>query len=452
MATDYPTPELLTDLYELNMLHAYWAHGMTGTAVFDLYIRSLPDQRNYLIAAGLEEALDYLETLSFSPASLQALEALAPPGDFPPEFIESLANFRFTGHVDAVAEGTPVFDGEPILRVEAPLPEAQFVETYLLNQIHLQTTLASKAARVVDAAKGRSVVDFGARRAHGVDAANKAARAGYLAGFTGTSNILASHRYGIPPAGTMAHSYIQAIGDELTAFRSFAATSPETVLLVDTYDTLQGIQNVITLAAELGDNFRARGIRIDSGDLLAHSTQARAMLDRAGLDHVSVIASGGLDEHQIANLVAAAAPIDAFGVGTDTVTSSDAPTLDAVYKLASYQGDGRIKLSDEKATLPDRKQVWHIYEGNTAHHDLIGLADETVDGHPLLMPAMRAGRRTSPSPPLDNLRTTSAELRQRLPAAIRSLQPTTSPYPAHLTPALEAARADAARHASAYST
>ena len=443
MVNDSQDRALLTDLCELNMLHAYWAHGMTGTAVFDLCVRSLPDQRNYLIAAGLEEALDYLETLSFSPASLQTLAALAPPGNFPPDFLDSLANFRFTGHVDAVAEGTPVFEGEPILRVEAPLPEAQFVETYLLNQIHLQTTLASKAARVVD---------FGARRAHGVDAANKAARAGYLAGFTGTSNVLASHCYGIPPARTMAHSYIQAIADELTASRSFAATSPETVLLVDTYDTRQGVQNVIALADELGDNFRVRGIRIDSGDLVPLSTQARAMLDRAGLTEVSVIASGGLDEHQIASLVAAGAPIDAFGVGTDTVTSSDAPTLDAVYKLASYQGDGRIKLSEDKATLPDRKQVWRVYEGDTAHHDLIGLADEIVDGHPLLMPAMRAGHRLSPSPPLDNLRTTSAELRQRLPAVIRSLQPTTSPYPVRLTPALEAARSAASQRASAYSS
>ena len=447
MATVPPSSELLTDLYELNMLRAYLAQDMTGTAVFDLYVRTLPPQRNYLVAAGLEDVLLYLESLAFSPASLDALAAVGLPADF----LDSLATFRFTGDVDAVAEGTPIFAGEPILRVEAPLPQAQFIETYLLNQVHLQTTLASRAARVVRAAAGRSVVDFGARRAHGIDAANKAARSGYLVGFTGTSNVLAAHRYRIPPAGTMAHSYVQAIGDELTAFRTFAATSPETVLLVDTYDTIQGIHNVIALANELGDNFRVRGVRIDSGDLVSLANQARALLDDAGLTEVSVIASGGLDEHDIARLVASGAPIDAFGVGTHIVTSADAPTLDAVYKLASYEGDARIKLSHDKATLPARKQVWRIYDGDFAHHDLIGLADETIDGLPLLMPAMRAGRRVSPSPPLDNLRTTSASLRQRLPASLHALTPADTPYPVHLTAALDAARAEAAQRASAFS-
>jgi nicotinate phosphoribosyltransferase len=448
MVSDKPNHELFTDLYELNMLRAYFARGMSGTAVFDLYVRSLPPQRNYLIAAGLEDVLSYLETLQFSSESLAQLAALG----FPPEFLEQLDGFGFTGAVDAVAEGTPIFEGEPLLRIEAPLPQAQLIETYLLNQVHLQTTLASKAARVVDAAEGRSVVDFGARRAHGTDAANKAARAGYLAGFTGTSNVLAAQRYGIPPAGTMAHSYIQAVGDELSAFRSFAAASPETVLLVDTYDTLRGVQNVIALAAELGDDFRVRGIRLDSGDLAALATEARELLDRAGLTEVSVIASGGLDEHDIAALLVEGAPIDAFGVGTDTVTSADAPTLDAVYKLASYEDDGRVKLSPDKATLPHRKQVWRVYEGETAHHDLIGLADEVVDGLPLLLPAMRGGRRTAPSPPLENLRATSAELRGRLPAALRSLEAAATPYPVHTTPALEAARSEAVERAAGFSS
>lgn len=448
MVVDYPNRELLTDFYELSMLRAYWAEGLTSTAVFDLYVRSLPAQRNYLIAAGLEDVLSYLEQLEFGPGSLEALAAIG----FPADFLDELASFRFTGDVDAIAEGTPVFAGEPIIRIEAPLPEAQLIETYLLNQVHLQTTVASKCARIVDAAEGRSVVDFGARRAHGVDAANKAARAGYLVGFTGTSNVLASQRYGIPPAGTMAHSYVQAMGDELSAFRSFAATSPETVLLVDTYDTIQGIRNVIALAAELGDDFQVRAVRIDSGDLAALAREARTLLDEAGLSQVSVIGSGGLDERQIACLVAAEAAIDAFGVGTDSATSADAPTLEAVYKLASYDGDDRVKLSADKATYPGRKQVWRVYEGDAAHHDVIGLADELVDGHPLLLPVMREGRRTAPSPPLENLRTTSGELRERLPKSLRSLEPAAAPYPVHITPALELARSEAAERAVGFSS
>jgi nicotinate phosphoribosyltransferase len=444
MYTDYPIPELFTDLYELNMLHAYLAHDMSEIAVFDLYVRSMPPERNYLVAAGLEDVLDYLQNLAFSDTSLEILASLG----FPTDFLDSLTTFRFTGDVDAVAEGTPVFEGESILRIEAPLPQAQFIETYLINQTHLQTALASKSARVVEAAQGRSIFDFGARRAHGIDAANKAARATYLVGFAGTSNVLAAHRYGIPAAGTMAHSYIQATGDELTAFRNFAAVSPESVLLVDTYDTLQGVQNVITLAAELGDEFQISGIRLDSGDLVKLASEARTLLDRAGLTEVSIIASGGLDEHDIVRLIDASAPIDAFGVGTDIVTSADAPTLDAVYKLASYRGDDRIKLSPHKSTLPGRKQIWRIYEGPIAHHDVIGLADEVVVGLPLLMPAMRAGHRVSPSPLLEDLRTTSAELRQRLPAALRSLTPTTSRYPVTRTPALESALADATQRAA----
>ncbi len=440
--------ELFTDLYELNMLRAYTAQGMSGTAVFDLYVRSLPPERNYLLAGGIDDALSYLEELRFSSDSLEQLAGLG----FPARFLEQLADFEFTGDVDAVTEGTPVFQGEPILRVEAPLPEAQLVETYLINQVHMQTALASKAARVVDAAEGRSVVDFGARRAHGTDAANKAARAGYLAGFTGTSNVLAAQRYGIPAAGTMAHSYVQAVGDELTAFRSFAAEAPDTVLLVDTYDTLQGVRNVIALAEELGDDFAVRGIRLDSGDLATLARESRALLDGAGLSEVIVIGSGGLDEHDIEALITAGAPIDAFGVGTDTVTSADAPTLDAVYKLASYEDDGRVKLSSDKATLPHRKQVWRVYDGETADHDVIGLTDESVEGEPLLSPVMRGGRRVAASPSLDELRAESAELRGRLPAELRALSKATSGYPVLLTPALEAARDEAAERASGYST
>ena len=278
---DEPGRALFTDLYQLTMLQAYAEHGLTASATFELFARSLPANRSYLLACGLDDALAYLEGLRFGDEALAALER---SGRFPSRFLDWLGGLRFSGDVYAMPEGTPAFAGEPLLTVEAPLPEAQLAETYLLNQLHLQTLIASKGARIVEAARGRPVVDFGTRRAHGTDAALKAARALYLAGMAATSNVLAADRYDIPATGTMAHSYVQAHDDESEAFRSFVATHPDTVLLVDTYDTAEGVRRVARLAAELGDAFRVRAVRLDSEPLAELAREARAILDAAGLE------------------------------------------------------------------------------------------------------------------------------------------------------------------------
>ncbi len=427
---------LFTDLYELTMLRSYFLEGLRAPAVFDLFVRTLPPQRNYLVACGLDDALVYLEQLSFPE---QAIDDLASLDQFPPQFLEQLRSLRFTGDVLAVPEGTPVFANEPILEVVAPLPEAQLAETFLLNQIHLQTVIASKGARVVEAAAGRPVTDFGARRAHGTDAALKAARALYIAGVDATSNVLAGQRYGIPVAGTMAHSYVQAHEDEMAAFRAFVAADPETVLLVDSYDTTEGVRNVVRLARELGDRFRVRGVRLDSGDLAEHARAARGMLDEAGLQQVEIFASGGLDEHSVAELVARGAPIDGFGVGTRLDVSADAPYLDAVYKLVAYDGRGRIKLSTEKATLPGRKQVWRVSEGGEPVRDIVALHDEAIDGEPLLRPVMQGGRRLAASTvTLDEARAHAGAQRDRLPARLRGLAAAEPPYAVEVSEGLRA--------------
>ena len=428
---------LFTDLYQLTMLQAYAEHGLTARATFELYARSLPANRSYLLACGLDDALAYLEGLRFGDEALAALER---GGRFPASFLDWLGELRFSGDVHAMPEGTPAFAGEPLLTVEAPLPEAQLAETYLLNQLHLQTLIASKGARIVEAADGRPVVDFGTRRAHGTDAALKAARALYLSGMAATSNVLAADRYGIPATGTMAHSYVQAHDDESEAFRSFTATHPDTVLLVDTYDTAEGVRRVARLAAELGDAFRVRAVRLDSEPLAELAREARAILDAAGLEQVEIVASGGLDETRIAELVAAGAPIDAFGVGTRAVSSADAPTFEAVYKLAAYDGRARIKLSAEKETLPGRKQVFRQRDAaGIASGDILARADERLDGEPLLEPVMRGGERLEAGKrTLAEARERAATERERLPASLRSLQAAAEPYPVEVSAALQA--------------
>ena len=364
---------LFTDLYQLTMLQAYFEERMTERAVFSLFVRRLPRRRNFLIACGLDIVLDYLENLRFTQQDLAYLDSL---GMFSDRFLAWLADFRFTGDVHAVREGTPIFANEPILEVEAPLPEAQLIETFVMNQVQLQTMLASKANRVVTAARGRSVIDFGARRMHGTDAALNAARAFWIAGVNATSNVLAGKRFGIPVAGTLAHSYIQAHGDEAAAFLAFAKLYPDTVLLIDTYDTLAGVQKVIDLAKRLGEYFKVRAVRLDSGDLLDLSLQARAALDQAGLHNIQIIASGSLDEYEIDALLSSGAPLDGFGVGTAMGVSADAPYLDIVYKLTSYAGDGRVKLSANKPVLPGRKQVFRNSENERETGDTIARADE----------------------------------------------------------------------------
>ena len=426
---------LLVDLYELTMMQAYWAHGIEGRATFDLFVRRLPAARNFLLVAGLETALELLESLRFTS---EDLEYLSRTGLFDLGFLDHLERFRFSGDVEAMAEGTVAFAGEPLLRLTAPLLEAQFFESLLMNQIHVQTLLASKAARVVLAAGGRRVVDFGMRRMHGVDAAVAGARAYWIAGLDGTSNVLAGQLYGIPIVGTMAHSFVQCHARELDAFRAFVETYPETVLLVDTYDSVQGVERVIELARELGDAFRVRGIRLDSGDLVGLSRDARRRLDAAGLPEVRIFASGNLDEYRVAEIVGAAAPIDAFGVGTRLGTSEDAPNLDLVYKLAQLDGKPLIKLSTDKATLPGIKQVWRrLDDRGLFGGDVIGLAGEELDGQAQLEPRMRGGTRVMDQPEeLAAARRRAAEQLASLPQAIRDLAPADPPYPVEVSDAL----------------
>lgn len=432
---------LLTDLYELTMVQAYVARGMTRPATFDLFIRTMPERRNFLLAAGLEDCLRYLERMRFSDAHIEYLRSTE---IFSDEMLAHLARFRFTGDVWAAPEGTPVFAGAPMLSVTAPLPEAQLAEAYLLNQMNFQTLIASKAARVVLAASGRGVVDFSLRRTHGADAGLKGARAMWIAGVDATSNVLAGDIYGLPISGTMAHSFIQAHEDEAAAFEDFAREFPETTLLVDTYDTIEGVRKVIRLAERMGDDFRVRAIRLDSGDLADLARRSRGMLDEAGLGDVKIVTSGGLDEDKIARLLADGAPIDAFGVGTRMGASTDAPDFDSAYKLAAYDGNPKMKLSTGKATLPGKKQVWRQGAGD-AMRDVIGLRDESLDGRPLLVQVMDGGKRTEAG------REGLADARRRarreidaLPARLRSIEPASTPYVVEVSDALARLRDETA--------
>lgn len=421
---------LFTDLYEFTMLEAYRALGMTENAVFSLFVRKLPPNRNYLVACGIGDLLDQIEAVRFLDDDLAYLSTL---DLFSKDFLEWLRTIRFTGDIYAMPEGSPVFAQEPILEVIAPIGEAQLIETLVLNQIGFQTLIASKAVRVVEAAQGRKLVDFGSRRAHGMDAAIKGARAAYIAGVAATSNVEAGMLYAIPVSGTVAHSFVQAFSSEMEAFRKFALHFPDTTLLVDTYDTLAGVQAVGALAEELGAAFRVRAVRLDSGDLLALSRGARQLLDAAGLPHVQILASGALNEDKIANLVRAGAPIDAFGIGTDLSVSSDAPALDIAYKLTEYAGLGRMKLSAGKRSLPGRKQVYRRVEGGVAVGDTIARFWERCPGRPLLEPVMIGGRRIGAPPSLVDIRARAASLIAELPRHLRSLEPTSLPYPVDLS-------------------
>jgi nicotinate phosphoribosyltransferase len=432
------SPCLFTDLYELTMLEGYFEERMSDVAVFSLFVRRLPQGRNYLLACGLDDVLAFLETVRFDQAALAYLESL---GRFSPPFLRHLEQFRFTGDVYAVPEGTPVFPNEPLLEVEAPISEAQLVEAFVMNQVHLQTVLASKAARVVEAAAGRRIVDFGLRRMHGTDAGLKAARAFFIAGVDATSNVAAGQAYGMPVAGTLAHSYIQAHDDEYEAFRAFARLYPDTVLLVDTYDSLAGVRKVVDLARELGPRFRISAVRLDSGDLAALAFGARRILDEAGLQSVGIFASGGLNEHEIARLVAGGTPITGFGVGTDMGVSADAPSLDIAYKLVEYAGSGRIKLSKGKALLPGRKQIFRVERDGVADHDVLGRRDESPCGRPLLRRVMKHGERCSDGKvTLEDARRHARHELGRLPARLRSITEAIPPYRVDLSAALERER------------
>lgn len=427
---------LAVDVYELSMLESYYRAGMRDRAAFDLFVRRLPRARNYLIAAGIDAALDYLEGLCFLP---DEIEWLASTGLFSRALLDELAGFRFSGDVWAVPEGSVVFAGEPLLEVVAPLPEAQLVETVLLNRVQLGTLLASKAARVVDAAAGRPVLDFGLRRMHGEATGVAAARAFWIAGARATSNAQAARELRIPMAGTMAHSYVQAHASELEAFRRFARDHPGTTLLVDTYDTRGGVERVIELARELGPAFDVTAIRLDSGDLGRLAREARGRLDAAGLSRVQIFASSSLDEYAIRDLVAAGEPIDGFGVGTRMAVSEDAPSLDAVYKLVEYAGLPRAKLSPEKSNLPGRKQIFRRERAGRMEGDVIAARDERLDGRPLLLQVMASGRRTAEGrSDLSAARARAERERASLPPRIRALDPAEPRYPVFASDALRA--------------
>ena len=429
------TSPLLTDLYQLNMIQAYLDHGKTDTAVFELFMRKLPERRSFLVAAGLAQALDFLEELRFDAPDI---DWLARTGRFEQNLLEALAAFRFTGDVHAVPEGTVFFADEPILRVTAPLPQAQLVETRLINILHYQTLIASKAARMMLAAPGKTLVDFGLRRAHGAEAGLMAARASYIAGFAGTATVLAEKELGIPAFGTMAHSFIQAYEDEVAAFEDFARSRPRKLtLLIDTYDTEAAARKVVALAPRL----RAGGIsigavRLDSGDMIALSKSVRRILDGGGLPDVGIFASGGLDEDNVAQMLAAGAPIDGFGLGTSLTTSSDLPALDCAYKLQEYAGLPRRKRSAGKATWPGRKQVWRMYgPDGRMQEDILSIETDRQSGEPLIEQVMQGGRRLAPSPSLAGSRARAARDLARLPESLRQLGPCPA-YPVRLTDTL----------------
>jgi nicotinate phosphoribosyltransferase len=417
-----PVPSALaTDLYQLTMMAGYDAAGYHARTTFELFVRDLPDERSYLVAAGLAQALEYLEALAFTGDEIDWLRSLPVFRSVPARFfLDVLPAFRFTGEVWAVDEGEVVFAGEPLLRVTAPALEAQLVETALLATIGFQTSVASKASRIVEAARGRSVVEFGSRRAHGLEAARHAARAANLVGFQGTSNVEAGRRFGIPVVGTMAHSWVMTFDDEVEAFRAYMAVfGSSTTLLIDTYDTVEAARRIVHAG------LWPAAVRLDSGDLAALAREVRAIFDAGGRAATRILVSGDLDEHRVAALVDAGAPIDAFGVGTAVATVRDAPAVGAVYKLVDTEHEGRhvavIKLSTGKTTLPGMKQVWRVAQDGIVSHDTLGLVGETQIGRPLLRCVMRKGKRVAPSPTIAEIAKTAARSREQPPPRVRAI-------------------------------
>jgi len=432
---------LLTDLYQLTMLQGYFEQGLTETAVFELFARDLPADRGFYVAAGLQQVLEFLEQARFAPEELDWLKASR---RFSDAFVDWLADWRFTGDVDAMPEGTVCFPNEPLVRVTAPMPQAQLVESRLINITHVQTLIASKATRCVLAAPGKLLVDFGMRRAHGAEAGLFAARASYIAGFAGSATVLADRLWGVPSFGTMAHSFIEAHASEAEAFEHFAQAQPRNVvLLIDTYDTEAAAAKVAALAPRLAaQGIAIRAVRLDSGDLDAHARRVRAILDGAGLQSVRIFCSGGLDEHDLAHLCARGAPIDGFGIGTKLDTSADAPYLDCAYKLQEYAGLARRKRSEGKASWPGRKQVYRtsgpdgIFTG-----DLLTLESDPGDGEALITPVMRRGGRVAPAEACTSIRERLACQLGRLPAEIKLLRDP-APYRVFVSDALRALAAE----------
>jgi nicotinate phosphoribosyltransferase len=431
---------LFTDYYELTMCASYFDNKNFEPATFDLFIRRLPENRSYFLFAGLEEALQYLQNIEFTEEHLAYLKKQG----FNQDFLNYLGGFKFTGNVWAVPEGSVAFPNEPLIRITAPIIEAQLLETFLLNTINLQTMIATKASRVVYAAKGKSVIEFGLRREHGIDAGMKVARSSYIAGCQGTSNVLAGMAYGIPVFGTMAHSFIMSYPKEIDAFRAFAKTFPnKSTLLIDTYDETAGAEKAVIVAKELeAKGYRLGGVRLDSGDLAETSKKIRKILDDNGLGYVKIFVSGDLDEFKITQLLNDGAKIDSFGVGTKMGTSADRPYLDVIYKLCeTMTADGSfspiMKLSKDKVTLPGRKQVYRFKDADGSFKkDVIALADESVTGEPLLVKVMEKGRLTYRLPTLEQIRTAASQNLSKLPEEYQAL--TNAPaYPVELSQKLQ---------------
>jgi nicotinate phosphoribosyltransferase len=431
---------LFTDFYELTMCASYFDNKKFEPATFDLFIRRLPENRSYLLFAGLEQVLLYLKSVKFTEEHLDYFKKQG----FDQPFLDYLRNFRFTGDVWAVPEGTVAFPCEPLIRVTAPIIEAQLVETFLLNTVNLQTMIATKASRVMNAAKGKAVIEFGLRREHGVDAGMKVARCSYIAGCQGTSNVLAGLRYGIPIFGTMAHSFVMSYEKEIDAFRAFAKTFPNnSTLLIDTYNDIAGAEKAATVAKELEKaGYKLSGVRLDSGDLAEISKKVRKLLDQKGLHYVRIFASGDLDEFKIEALLKKGAKIDAFGVGTKMGTSADKPYVDVIYKLCETMSENGefspiMKLSEGKVTLPGRKQVYRFKDENgNFEKDMIALADEKVDGAPLLVKVMEKGEVTYDFPSLSEIRATAAENLSLLPEKYKKVIGAPE-YPVELSQDLE---------------
>lgn len=427
---------LLTDLYELTMAASYFENGMNGPATFDLFIREVPGERNFLVSCGLEQALAYLEDLHFDDEALAYLRSLEL---FPDDFVSFLGDLRFTGEVRAVPEGEIVFAAEPLVTVTAPLIEAQIVETFLMNCLTFQTMIASKAARMQIVCGNQQFIDFSLRRDHGADAGLKAARASFVGGAAATSNVLAGKLYGIPLSGTMAHSYVLAFEDEITAFRSFTREfGDKTILLIDTFDVLEGARKAVTVAKEAeAHGIKIKGVRIDSGDLASLTRSVRTILDDAGLDYVEIVLSGDLDEFRIRELLEAGVPAGSFGVGTQLGTSGDAPFLGGAYKLVHDERGPHMKLSTGKATTPGRKQVYRVAEGTDSGYDVVALEDEAVPGgRPLLEQVMAGGRATRPSEDLETLRDRCSRAIARLPERLRTLERAEDAYEVRLSDTL----------------
>lgn len=438
---------LFTDLYELTMAQGYFREGMSSEASFSLFVRPSRVRRSFLVSAGLEDVLRYLHGFRFTPFAIDYLHST---GTFAADFLDFLGTLRFTGRVRAIPEGRLYFHHEPVLEVTAPIIEAQIIETLVINQVNLQSLIATKAARCTWAARGRALVDFSLRRAHGTDAGMKAARSSHIAGFASTSNVLAGRAYGLPIAGTMAHSFVTSFEREINAFRAYAESFPDdTVLLIDTYDTIAAAHKAATVGREMeAHGHRLRAVRLDSGDLLKLSLEVRRILDDAGLQYVRILASGGLDEYSVDSLVQGGAAIDAFGIGTRMAVSGDAPWLDAAYKLVRYAGRPVRKLSEGKESLPGEKQVFRLRDSNgRLRGDVLALAEEAPpapDAEPLLQTVMERGEPTSEAPPLSVLRERFREEFAALDDRHKRLRRPTR-YPVRLSRGLQRLRQELSR-------